>query len=116
MATKAEPKITYPDRQAEHELALAHLQALVKSPGMLKVVTADHACPGGPQPKTPEERAACEAHAVSVKKAPHQVLHDVVRIEQRADGKVVAETAEGDWCRGYPADLLRRLLEHVTEA
>ena len=116
MASKATPKITYPDRQEQHEAALAHLQALVLSPGMLKVVTADHACPGGPQPKTVEERAACEAHPISVKKAPHQILHDVVRLEQRQDGKVVAETAEGDWCRGSPADLLRRLLEHVTEA
>lgn len=102
--------------QATEDGALGQLQAMATVPGVLKVITSEHACGGGLHPSIAGfKQSACDAFGYPVSDPRHFVLHDVVSVEsrQRADGRVLyrATTAEGDYTEGDAPALLRRLLE-----
>lgn len=79
----------------DNDLAIQQLQALLTVPGALKIITSEQA--GNDLPLTDPRAFVC---------------HDVTHFEGPDDkGRVKAHTAEGDWCLGYPADLLPRLQE-----
>lgn len=99
----------------DEKLALAQLRGLVAIPGALKVITAEHRC-GIPSehvgPVGAVEEAQCFAYPQPVSSPRHYVIHDVVRLEgPNEQGRCRALTAEGDWCAGRPAALLKRLQE-----
>jgi hypothetical protein len=102
----------------DKDKSVEELKALVKIPGSLRVITARHACDPkyatGPQykPKTDEELAACEAFEFPQTDWRHQVIHEVVSLEEPDhNGRMKAHTAEGDVCVGRPNELLKRLRE-----
>ena len=91
--------------------AVKTLKSLSEIPGFLKVITSEHLC-GSPDPKTEEELAACNAYRFKLRDHRHFVVHDVVSIEgPDAKGRYRAYTEEGDYCEGYPEDLIPRLSE-----
>lgn len=108
----------------DHELAIAQINALIKVPGALKIITAEHACGipavvGEAFPTDPAHQKACEAFAakeadaqgrpLDLQHPKHFVLHDVVAIEELAGGIVRASTKEGDWTEGKAMAVLNRL-------
>ncbi|RJQ04810.1 MAG: hypothetical protein C4551_10040 [Bacillota bacterium] len=99
----------------DEQLAVAQLEALVKVPGSLKVITNEvrpDLRKDPADPRSPIRDDVLEADPAALKKVGTFVLHDVVRLEGPTHrGTYVASTAEGDWCEGYPADLLKRLQE-----
>lgn len=77
-------------------LALEELQALLNTPGELKIITNE--------PRTDLKRG------LDTRSASAYVCHDVVALDGPNDqGRYVAHSAEGDWTMGYPAALLSRL-------
>jgi hypothetical protein len=91
--------------------ALGHLQRLCDQYGQLRIITNAHRC-GALVPRTPEEVERCGRYHFPLSHPKHFQVHDVVRISgPDANGVVTAHTAEGDYCMGYPPDLLPRLLE-----
>jgi len=94
---------------------IEELKALLKVPGALRFVTARHLCDPkyleGPycEPKTAEELEICAAFEFPLTDPRHFVIHEVVSLEARPDGTMAAVTAEGDWCVGSPAGLMRAL-------
>ena len=67
--------------------------------GMLQIITAE------PDPDRPTDDPADPRYYVA---------HTVTELEEREDSPVMrARTAEGDWCAGQPAALLRRLMERA---
>jgi hypothetical protein len=103
----------------DRNLAIAQLEALLKVPGSLKVITNEV------QPRLradrKDARSPFDAEALSAdpdlpKKPGSFVLHAVTRIEPASgvageNGQYVAYTDEGDDCRGQPEALLVRLQE-----
>lgn len=78
------------------EIALVQLQALVGLPGALRIITNEVA------DESRDERDPLRF-----------VAHDVVSIEGPTPaGTYVVRSAEGDWCEGKPAALLKRLREY----
>lgn len=98
------------DPAQEH--ALAQLRALAGVPGALKVITAEiqpHLRANKNDPRSPLHGRHDESLLLS---PDTMVCHDVTEVEGPDDrGRVTAHTAEGDWCSGLPAALLRRLQE-----
>lgn len=95
--------------QADHERAVASLEALVSIPGALRVITATvqpDLREDSDDPRSPaKEGVDLRDHATFV-------VHDVVTLEGPLDkGYYRAVTAEGDYCLGRPFDLLVRLTE-----
>ena len=107
----------------EQELALAELEALVKVPGALKIITSeirpelrqDPDDPRSPvrEDVAPEGGEEGFVRADELLRSPATfVLHDVTRLEASAHlGMVRAHSAEGDWTEGRPTALLKRLRE-----
>lgn len=82
--------------RVENDIAAAQLDALIAVPGALRVITSEEAKDANKYPPTDPR---------------HYVIHDVVRIEDHPThkGAIRAYTAEGDFCEGYPRDVLKRL-------
>lgn len=97
----------------DRELALAQLRALVQVPGALKIITNEHACGGGTHPDSPGfDTRVCAAYQHDLYSPRHFVLRDVVALDgPDAQGRYYARSAGGDWTRGYPEALVRRLQE-----
>lgn len=96
-------------RMDDNERAIASLEALAKIPGALRVITNEV------RPELREDRKEARSAAkedVDLRDHATFVIHDVVAIEgPNEKGCYTATTAEGDWCMGYPVDLLNRLTE-----
>lgn len=106
----------------DRDLAIAQLEALLKVPGSLKVITNEV------QPRLradrKDARSAFDAEALSADpdlatKPGSFVQHAVTRIEPAPgaageNGQHVAYTDEGDYCQGQPEALLVRLQEWRT--
>lgn len=96
----------------DQELALAQLRALAGVPGSLKVITAEiH--PDYRADKRDPRSGLHPKHDESLLLSPAtMVCHDVTALEGPDErGRMIARTAEGDWCEGRPAALLKRLQE-----
>jgi hypothetical protein len=78
--------------------SLAQLDALVKVPGALQIITAEH-----------DHQGDCSTSQYSLEDPKHFVCHDVASIEVLENGLVKASSAEGDWTVGSSADVLKRL-------
>jgi len=104
-----------------HAVALAELQALVKVPGSLRIITGEHACGGGLHPdvrdresgaRLPFDTEACAAFEHGLVDGRHFVWHNVVEVEGPDDrGNVTVRSEEGDFTYGKPADVLARSSE-----
>ncbi len=84
--------------------ARAILDDMLNIDGVLRIITNEcvsSACQGGYHDET----------AFRTTNPRHFVIHAVTHLEDTPEGLVAAHTADGDWCLGYPADLLRRLTE-----
>lgn len=99
----ARPAPSELDKDKQAELALIRA---VKVPGLLRIITNVCANPGCP----PDGHIA-NPHPPTDPR--HFVIHDVVSIERHPTRSefMVASSAEGDYCLGRPAVLLRRLQE-----
>lgn len=114
----AAPKI--PDRIRKHTKSQAdarvveEMEALVKIPGALKIITNEV------RPELRVERGNPRAPAkdgVDLRDPRSFVVHDVVRIEPYPPkpGAWAAISEQGDITIGYPMDLLNRLREAPRE-
>ena len=108
----------------EESIAKAELEALVKVPGALKIITNMHACGGGIHPSFPGFRESrCVRATFPMSDPRHFVLHDVASLEFSDHGGVscvraysaMYEAPDGrktrDWTEGRSADVLKRLQE-----
>lgn len=97
----------------DRDVAIAQLEALVKVPGALKIITNVHRCQKAMHPRLKGFSAKkCDAFKPDVRHPGHFVVHDVIRIEgPNAQGQYTAFSAEGDYCIGQPEALLKRLQE-----
>jgi hypothetical protein len=78
--------------------AVERLNALVKIPGELQIITNEHAHEG-----------ECSSIEATLDQPAHFVCHNVTEIEDAGGGLYRAKTAEGDWTVGNAEDLLKRL-------
>lgn len=116
--------MTSKDQEAQ-VIALAELEALVKVPGALKIITSE-VIPSmrldRKDARSPVDPATIRAivddpndprgSETAVLASPSTfVCHDVIRIEPdpAKDGAYRAYSVEGDWTLGYPEALIRRL-------
>lgn len=93
----------------DRELAIAQLEALATVPGALRVITAEVQPALRETKRDPRSPARAD---VDLTRPASFVCHDVVAVQgPDARGRYRAVTAEGDFCEGQPAALLRRLTE-----
>lgn len=100
------------------DVALAQLEALVKIPGSLRIITVDHICGGGRHPGDPGfDNQKCDSFAFPLTDHRHFRKEDVLRIEgpnHRGQYTAFSENARTVSFDG-PAALLHRLLEAGDE-
>lgn len=100
----------------DQDLAIAQLRALAKIGGALKVVTHEiqpHLRADRRDPRSHVADRALDEDPLVLRNPRNMVCHDVAKLEGPDDeGMVTVRTAEGDWARGRPWDLLARLTEH----
>lgn len=78
------------------------LYKMVKVEGLLRIITNQCVSPNCKGDSHDES----EYHLTDPR---HFVVHEVVKLEERPDGTMLAHSAEGDWTWGLPEALLRRL-------
>jgi hypothetical protein len=88
----------------DNEEAKEMLFNMLKVPGLLRIITNECVSPN------------CKGGEHDTSKYPltdprHFVIHKVVNLEELPNGRIRADSAEGDWTYGYPEAVLRRLQE-----
>jgi hypothetical protein len=113
-----------------NDAALEQLNALIKIPGALRIITRMHKCQqsagdhmkGAVDPSDAGfDQALCDTFEFPTTDPRHFVWHDVENLEVTARGRIRVYSApyatragrDGrDFTEGYAGDVLRRLMEH----
>ena len=108
----------------EDSIAKAEIEALLKIPGALKIITNIHACGGGVHPSIRGFNfTRCARFEFSLTDVRHFVLHDVTKLEFFERNKIQYVRAHSapydasdgrkteDWTEGQITNVLRRLQE-----
>lgn len=94
----------------DRKQAIWTLKELVKTPGALRIITAE--CVSKKCTEGPTSPTGHDTDLFKPKDPRHFIIHNVVSLDgPNQRGQFKAHSAEGDWTQGQPEALLARLLE-----